>query len=485
VNLHLFFGAGVLLVGGFLFEKIVLNYRHFWTVPIVKKLALLFILLTATCFLSAYGLAGALFSLKVNVLKDGYTLVSAETYSLHLLRQEADMTSYPGLLIFPVLMVLLGVSFFFGYKKKPLFYLLASAATAALTFLVIRSVVFFGLMFLPAITLNFQGLYLWAKQRLKEKSPDLFGAAAVMAPVLLLSIVAYFTVISPGTILPYTSLGIGLSPHSEEAAHFFKTQGLSGPILNDTDIGSYLIYELYPDEQVFSDNRFGDAYSPEFFSDVYVPTLSDDANWPAALEKYHFNTIFFFQYSAGAGARDFLYRRIYDPEWAWVYADEYAVILVRNSAENKDVIEKFQITEENVAERLAPLLEGSLEEKVAVADIYSLIGYIDNAKQLYLQVVAEEPERGKIWFVLGKTELTRADQENADPASALLYMKNAIEHGNATREAYSYLALAYFNLGDLDNASKYVEIERRISPDSQDVKDWDHKLEEARKAPSP
>jgi len=55
---------------------------------------------------------------------------------------------------------------------------------------------------------------------------------------------------------------------------FFKENNLQGPIFNNYDIGGYLIFNLFPQEKVFVDNR-PETYSSEFFQEDYIPMQED------------------------------------------------------------------------------------------------------------------------------------------------------------------------------------------------------------------
>ena len=72
--------------------------------------------------------------------------------------------------------------------------------------------------------------------------------------------------------------GFGLQDNIEKSATFYKSQKLAGPIFNNYDDGGYLIYELFPQEKVFVDNR-PEAYTKEFFDKVYNPALADENKW--------------------------------------------------------------------------------------------------------------------------------------------------------------------------------------------------------------
>jgi tetratricopeptide (TPR) repeat protein len=432
-----------------------------------------------TLFATPYGIKGALYSLNVNTSGE-FPIFSSETQSISSLHNSSPVMDNIPIALFPFLAALLLVSFLirlrekpFSFKHFPIFYFLASVSTILLGFKVIRSLPMFGLIFLPAICENLNPSFIRLRNYIHRKSPEIKRIFKIAFLTLFLGLIIYLTLFARGIIAPYTKIGLGLAPGSLDASNFMKENKIKGPIFNDTDIGSYLIGQLYPDEKVFVDNRFGDAYSADFFANVYIPMSKDEDSWVHLSEKYKINTVVFYQYDGGSGARDFLYRRIYDPLWAWVYADRGIVILVKNTEENREIVEKFQITKDNIRDRLSHLESSSnMDDVLGVADLYSLVGLSDFATEVYLRIVSEYPNRGKIWMILGGIELKKVDQQSSNPALALIYLQNAINAGWKTPESYSYLALAHYRIGNTDKAKEAVDKQLKIDPNNQDGKKW-------------
>lgn len=131
------------------------------------------------------------------------------------------------------------------------------------------------------------------------------------------------------------------------SARFFREHKLEGPIFNNYDIGSYLIFELFSKERVFVDNR-PEAYPENFFSNVLIPMQSDEAVWKEKSTQYGINAIYFYRQDRTDWAMPFLRARIEDPVWAPVYADPYVIILLKNNEKNKELIEKFRIPKEKL-----------------------------------------------------------------------------------------------------------------------------------------
>jgi hypothetical protein len=124
---------------------------------------------------------------------------------------------------------------------------------------------------------------------------------------------------------------------------FLRKHKVGGPIFNNYDIGSYLIWHLYPDYRVYVDNR-PEAYPVAFFRDEYEVIQSDttDQTWQRNLNKYGFNAIVFYRHDMTTWGQPFLVRRVTDPEWAPVFIDEMTIVFVRRSPRNQALIDAFE-----------------------------------------------------------------------------------------------------------------------------------------------
>lgn len=120
------------------------------------------------------------------------------------------------------------------------------------------------------------------------------------------------------------------------AVSFIRETRPSGKIFNHFNWGGYLIWELYPDYQVFIDGR---TLSKEAF-DEYTRILWDEGKGKELLNRNGINMVIIpgVHYLTGElyALADFLYR---DPEWHLVYADETALVLLRGEA-NRRIVER-------------------------------------------------------------------------------------------------------------------------------------------------
>lgn len=453
VNLHTFFFIGILLTAGFLLEKAVSNLKNLNSDPLVKKTALLLMILIAVCFINPSGIKGALYPL--NIFENyGYRI--SENQSLSFSREIYwwDIS----IKIFAPLVYLLTFSFLFALKRKPIFYFLASAGVSAASFFLVRALPLFGLIFLPVVSYNFNVI----SSKIKENILRIVA----LGTFIFTAIILYQPAATTAT--PYER-GIGLSRYTNDAAIFFEEQSLKGPIFNDYDIGSYLIFHLFPEEKVFVDNR-PEAYPASFFEEVYYPAIQQEEKWQEIQEKYDFNVIFFSQHDGGAGVTEFLIRRLDDPFWSLVYVDACSIIFLKNNPENQQVIEKFRITPENISEKMNPLLESDkLMESVTAVNLFILMGREDLIMPAFQKIVTKWPEYSEGWLVMGKMELM---MDESSSTSTIAFIKRAVDLGEKTSESYTLLGVVYARAGQFRDAEKAFQNALKINPNRQDAKEY-------------
>ncbi|MFC1613282.1 hypothetical protein ACFL23_03030 [Patescibacteria group bacterium] len=93
---------------------------------------------------------------------------------------------------------------------------------------------------------------------------------------------------------------------------------------------------------MFVDNR-PEAYSTSFLQEIYIPMQNNPEIWEKQNSIYQFNAIFFSHRDATPWGQQFLINIVNDPLWAPVFADQYAIILLKRNELNKSIIEKYEI----------------------------------------------------------------------------------------------------------------------------------------------
>ena len=253
--------------------------------------------------------------------------------------------------------------------------------------------------------------------------------------------------------------GLGLNPGSEDSLLFFRNNNLSGPIFNNYDFGSALIFWLYPQEKIFIDNR-PEAYSVEFFTGIYKPMQADDEKFEKFTKKYNINLIYFSHTDGTPWARNFLYRRLNDDQWPLIYFDLNNVILIKNSESNKKIISKYKIDNYKFEERIDKLIEihniannsGANKILINLAGLSTLYGRKDIAEKIYKKILEKHPTNRMALVSIGYLYSNSLKREYA--VKALDYFNKAISSGYKLPSIYNQMGLVYWNLNDYKEAIK-------------------------------
>lgn len=262
--------------------------------------------------------------------------------------------------------------------------------------------------------------------------------------------------------------GLGLSANVLDSANYFKKNNLSGPILNNYDIGSYLIYAL-PAQPVFVDNR-PEAYPKEFFSDIYVPLQDNEESWNKYNAIYKFQTIYFSYHDGTPWARKFLRSRLNDSNWSLVYFDYYAVILVPAG-------ERAGLTESEVASRINILQsEAGPKQKLSLANFASIYGDGLSARGIYQELLLKFPVQAELlanlYFNYSNSNLL------SERLMAMTYWQRAIDAGYPLLSIYNSAALLNWNM---ENYYQAESIWRKI-PNDENAKNYLQQFDTIKKA---
>ena len=338
VNFHIYFFLGPVIIGVFLIEEIILFFKT--KKGMDKTLFFVFAFSLFATLLNPLFLKGALYPLKI-YKNYGYRVL--ETQSVMFL-EKLGFIQNPNFLLFKIIASLVVFSFILVFVKNRQNFSLANFflgfTFGLMALIAIRNFALFGFFALPIIASNIKIAFL-EKIRIKS-AEDLIGISALGLAILIITLAVY----SPKFSFQSNEFGLGLKPKTNDSAVFFKKENIKGPIFNNYDIGSYLIYHLFPNEHVFVDNR-PEAYPASFFHDIYIPLQENNDFWKKQNEFYKFNAIFFSHKDATPWGQKFLIERVKDSDWASVFADNFAIIFVRRTNTNKELIKKYEISKDN------------------------------------------------------------------------------------------------------------------------------------------
>lgn len=342
VNLHIYFFLGLFLLGVFFLSEIVriifarLDDHEFdESIQKIKWLVGVGILTTLATLLNPSGWKGAIHPLTV-YKNYGYTVL--EEKSVWFLENYGILN--PNFLSIKAVIILLVVGFFLlllvNRKKFSLAYLLMAIFFGVVGFMALRNFSLLGFFALPLLAWAFFGVFSQRKGEVNMAKES--GAGALFFALVVLGIYINWQFVSAHG----GNFGIGLAPGVQKASEFFKEEKISGPIFNNYDIGGYLVWNLFPQEKVFVDNR-PEVYPDSFFSDVYKPMQQDPAYFEKVDSQFNFNAIFFYRHDITPWAQAF-FTSIQDNEnWTKVFEDDYAIIYLKNNEKNQDIIKKYQL----------------------------------------------------------------------------------------------------------------------------------------------
>lgn len=311
INTHIYFPIGVLIQGIFLVDFLI--SKQFTQAKLILFVTILSILIM---FVSPWGVKSLLYPLQV-FQNYGYTI--AENQNMFLL--ESINFKNPNFLFVKIAAGLVILSVLVGWIRRTLQlrYLLLSLLGLTLALAHVRSFPYLVFVSLPATLANFGVV---------SGKRWVMGLIGLTGLLLLIESFFYLN----GDYYRYNDSGykteLVLEEKGQRALDFVLTQKLPGPIYNNFDIGGYLIYRLFPQYQMFIDNR-PEAYPASFFQQVYIPGQSNYEEFKKQEEKYGFQTIIFSHTDQTPWGTSFLKSVVGDESFRVIYIDDFIMVLVR------------------------------------------------------------------------------------------------------------------------------------------------------------
>jgi hypothetical protein len=184
----------------------------------------------------------------------------------------------------------------------------------------------------------------------------------------------------------------GYWKYPEATANFILEHKLKGRIYNTYGQGGYLIWKLWPHQQVFLDGR---ALNEKVYQDSnQINGNSDDPNGKTTeqlLKDYGIDIIVMDGFDPIGGGAFYLPAALADPsqkEWKLVYQDVHDVIYMRNPPPDVPVLKSLNALEAMEAQCMLWVRNGSPLCSRGMADIFHRIGdrpRYEKWQTLYLQ----------------------------------------------------------------------------------------------------
>jgi hypothetical protein len=332
-NAHIYFVLGPLLLFFFLIDAALDKERR----VALTKIFWVLLATSAATLLNPNFIRGALAPFLI--LRDyGYTII--ENQSIFFLKDYGIQLA--AINFFEISLIVLIISFVIALKngsKKIIFEFLAGLAFSILAVKMIRNTGIYAMVFTSVTALNLSVVKL-ADKFLKRPVRIIFYLA-------LSAIFAFLIVNTLNNNLRRWmqeggKFGLEIPAGAARGVEFVKQNNIKGPVFNNFDVGSFLIWKLYPEQKVFVDGR-PEAYSVEFFQNIYKPMQEDPKAWNYYSEKYGINYVFFATTDITPWARTFLFNISQDQQWPLVYQDNSVAVFLKRTPENYALIKKFEI----------------------------------------------------------------------------------------------------------------------------------------------
>jgi tetratricopeptide (TPR) repeat protein len=468
-NVHIYFVVGIVFIGVFWLDSLVSGEKRNQS----NRLLALGVLAALVCCINPSGLKGALIPFTifrsyglqpVENLTVWFYVEQSIGYVTHLINSGFMNRNWLLPSITPFLLVLQYVFIFMGVicagvcalirikSKKHLLPLLMLIAFGGLGCVVNRSMLIFAYLFIPigsGITFD---LFAASRDKLREM---IRGLAVGFCLIWVVPGIFY----EPN---PYAvnvnNLHIGVGSKTNDSINFFTENQIAGPILNNYDIGSYLIFHLFPGERVFVDNR-PEAYSEGFFQDEYRPAFEAEAKWQQLDHKYRFNVIFMYKYNQSNELTDFLLRRAQDLEWALVYVDEFAIILLKRNAKNSEVIKRFEMSGMRFENIVHEARDNVIQGVLLAAD-----GDVQSAMEDFRAALKIDGDYVDAHYYLAHAHLYLGDLE-----MAINEFEKVLELDSGNAMAALEIGRIYLNEHQFIKAAEYLDKAMRLKPDLREA----------------
>lgn len=175
----------------------------------------------------------------------------------------------------------------------------------------------------------FYGVYAFS-HRIQETSKSLNTHTIPLVAVAI----AVAVIINGGKAfgVPLLEYGFDKGRFPVEAVAFAEKNGVRGKVFNTYHFGGYLIYKGFPKDGVFVDGR-GDMYN-EFLKN-YFDVVDIKQGWRKVLSRFNVEWML-------ASANSPLSVLLLEAgDWHLIYADKVANIFVRDTSENRHLIDKY------------------------------------------------------------------------------------------------------------------------------------------------
>jgi hypothetical protein len=282
----------------------------------------------------------------------------------------------------------------------------------------VRFVDYFGII---AVMVVGREIDIWIKDLFRTR----YSEQKYMKILNWLTVATFFSLIFFIAGTTFKSPGFALARDysvPEKAVDFIEKNRLKGNMFNDFAYGGYLSWRLYPREKTFIDTRalnltvmteFG--WIARTVDSIYgtKPSPTKGPLWERLLTHYNINFIFLNPYDVHGTVLRIIFKLSNSDKWVPVYCDPITVIFVRNTEQNRHVIERFRLSKEVIyntliyqGARLAFVKKVNPRPLMSLGETFYEMGRLNDAIKAYQYALKRMPESPVI-----KKRLTQIESE--------------------------------------------------------------------------
>lgn len=234
--------------------------------------------------------------------------------------------------------------------------------------------------------------------------------------------------------------GVPKGMYPEEAVKFMAKYHPAGRMVNYREWGGFIIYTLFPGYRVFIDGRV-----PEAAGDVtcaYESIAEAKPDFQSFLDKYKIDIIFANYVVFRRAADDPVQPVSFLPDWSLVYWDDTALIYLRNTPDNKELIARMKYEVMDPASLMNPFRNNDADKAMAECE----------------RAVSTAPsERGYLFW--GYLLLKKGD-----PQSALEKFKEGSKINPRSAKIYYNIGMTYMRMNRFKEAKENIAVAVKIDP---------------------
>lgn len=253
----------------------------------------------------------------------GYSIVENQTL-LFLWRA----IGHSSLIMFVAFLIGFVPIFIISLRKLNLFEIFLTLLGIILGYSALRNIPLFVILVMPTAARVCWTQYKNLAQRLTIESSSAFAAGLLMQLYIVVMLLSATGNLNSSATLQNRHLG--LVADEAAAAQFLNNYVEPAIIFNNYDLGSYLIYHLYPEYRVFTDNR-PEAYNEDFFQKKYIPMQQDAKIWEKLSKEYQINMVVFGINDITPWSRQFASYISTQSNWNQIFSDQYVSIWLKNA----------------------------------------------------------------------------------------------------------------------------------------------------------